>query len=97
MTIPPGGLQGLASTPRTDNLEELWLEDLRCQSKHLHPGNEVCTEKATHHIAILCTRPEGILICDAATQYCINWLETERAVCEECMHPINDCWKLRTL
>jgi hypothetical protein len=74
------------------SLEEMWKEDLRCQSRHTDPLNRICTELATHIVSYECTVETKPVCTEAARYQTVLIHSSVPYICDDCGAPLKECW-----
>ncbi len=78
-----------ADTFELIQLEEIWGEDLKCESQHLDE-NRVCSGLVTH-VVYSCTPPWHV--CSASAGWYRIWA-AEGWDCDDCGEMIAECWRI---
>lgn len=79
-----------------DVLEEIFTEDIKCQSGHLHVP--ICTIEVKYRVAMSCGK-FLLLVCAECVENEINgvWVRMEQRTCRGCQRHAKDCWQVSPL
>jgi hypothetical protein len=81
---------GTMMKEKTDELEQLFLEDSHCEMKH---KDSVCAADVTH-VVVDCRRT--FLMCVTGYQLVMKMLE-HGGICRHCQKMNSSCWKVTKL
>lgn len=77
----------------TDFLEELFADEIKCESKH--SIQKVCTHEVVALKSSICGA--HFLICSASYHYNLDSLENGVFDCSGCGNPAQECWTIRPI